>query len=49
MAEDQLHRLLQNAFALVKVVDAAVSELIDGLVLDDLRLGRSRACAGDGP
>ncbi|WP_070022950.1 hypothetical protein [Streptomyces sp. F-1] len=70
MAEDQLHRLLQNAFPLVKVVegqvltrqppfprvtalphqDAAVStELIDGLVLDGLRYGRSRACAGDGP
>ncbi|MYS61633.1 MULTISPECIES: hypothetical protein [Streptomycetaceae] len=71
MAEDQLRRLLQNAFPLVKVVegqvlirqppfprahgvlphqDAAVStELIDGLVLDGLRYGRSRACAGDGP
>ncbi|MFB7508618.1 hypothetical protein [Streptomyces broussonetiae] len=30
--------------------DAAVStELLDGLVLDGLRYGRSRACAGDGP
>ncbi|MFE3633585.1 hypothetical protein [Streptomyces sp. NPDC059168] len=66
MAEDQRHRLFQNAFPLVKVVegqvvirqppfprahgDAAVStELIDGLVLEGVRYGRSRACAQDGP